>query len=315
MSLGGAYADDKDPDVAKEAKIIRNAMTRLHAEISRSINFYRAQQSGTAPARIFLCGGTSNLPYLREFFSEKFQLPIEYFNPLRNVTVTPQRQRGRGGQERAPARRTGRPEPARDQQLPDGVEPAPSSVINAQKIAARRPYFIAAGLCLLLALAGWWLYFQRAADIQAGVLEEINAKVADMRRYEDKLQQAQGGHREDRRQRRAARRRLVEDREFWPRVINEINPKPAREVRLDHAAGTHRSAASRSLLGDPAKPLWQAAPAPGRARARPGVARRRGPMIDGLHVRGLYLVNPDQDRIVYQFVEQPRQVRRSSNWT
>ena len=74
--------------MAKEAKIIRNAMTRLHAEISRSINFYRAQQGGTAPQRIFLCGGTANLPYLREFFSEKFQLPIEFFNPLRNVAVT-----------------------------------------------------------------------------------------------------------------------------------------------------------------------------------------------------------------------------------
>ncbi len=82
VSLGGAYADDKNADIAKEAKIIRNAMTRLHAEISRSINFYRAQQAGTAPQRIFLCGGTANLPYLREFFAEKFQLPIEYFNPL-----------------------------------------------------------------------------------------------------------------------------------------------------------------------------------------------------------------------------------------
>ena len=49
VSLGGAYADDKNADIAKEAKIIRNAMTRLHAEISRSINFYRAQQAGTAP--------------------------------------------------------------------------------------------------------------------------------------------------------------------------------------------------------------------------------------------------------------------------
>ncbi len=63
-------------------------MTRLHADISRSINFYRAQQGGSQPRRIFLCGGTANLPYLREFFAEKFQLPIEYFNPLRNVTLT-----------------------------------------------------------------------------------------------------------------------------------------------------------------------------------------------------------------------------------
>ena len=60
-------------------------MTRLHAELMRSISHYRAQQQGSAPARVFLCGGSASMPYMREFFHEKLQLPIEFFNPLRNV--------------------------------------------------------------------------------------------------------------------------------------------------------------------------------------------------------------------------------------
>ena len=62
-------------------------MTRLHAEIARSISFYRQNQSGGPPVRAFLCGGTVTLPYMIEFFSEKLQIPIEHFNSLRNVTV------------------------------------------------------------------------------------------------------------------------------------------------------------------------------------------------------------------------------------
>lgn len=83
MSLGGAYAEPPDPDVARVSKIVRGTMTRLHAELMRSISHYRAQQQGSTPERVFLCGGSASTPYMREFFQEKFQMPIEFFNPLR----------------------------------------------------------------------------------------------------------------------------------------------------------------------------------------------------------------------------------------
>ena len=293
VSLGGAYADDKDPDVAKEAKIIRNAMTRLHAEISRSINFYRAQQSGTAPARIFLCGGTANMPYLREFFSEKFQLPIEYFNPLRNVTVT-----GNVNVE----------EVVKNAHLlgelvglslraindcPMELNLRPTSVINAQKISARRPYFVATGLCLLLALAGWWLYFMRAADIQAGVLDQINAKVATMRVFEEGFNKTQA---ELARVNATAAplAQIVEDRQFWVRVINELNSRlPEKYVWITLLEPT--VGGSPVIFGDPNKPL--------AAGSSTHAASAKTPAIDGLHIKGLYLTNPDQERIVNQFIE------------
>jgi type IV pilus assembly protein PilM len=87
VSLGGAYAEPSDPDLARMSKIIRSTMTRLHAEVMRSISHYRSQQQGGAPERIFLCGGSASTPYMREFFQEKLQLPVSFFNPLRNVSV------------------------------------------------------------------------------------------------------------------------------------------------------------------------------------------------------------------------------------
>src|SRR5437899_2947834 len=79
VALGGASAEPADTDVGRVSKIARSTMTRLHAELVRSITHYGAQQQGNRPARIFLCGGGAGMPYMREFFQEKFQLPIEFF--------------------------------------------------------------------------------------------------------------------------------------------------------------------------------------------------------------------------------------------
>ena len=89
VSLGGAY-EESDSEVASAAsKIVRNVMTRLHGEINRSINVYRATQKGRKPEKLFLAGGTSILPYAPRFFSEKLRIPVEYLNPFQVVGIGP----------------------------------------------------------------------------------------------------------------------------------------------------------------------------------------------------------------------------------
>ncbi len=89
VSLGGAY-EEADSEVASAvSKIVRNVMTRLHGEINRSINVYRATQKGRKPEKLFLAGGTSILPYTPRFFSEKLRIPVEYLNPFQVVGIGP----------------------------------------------------------------------------------------------------------------------------------------------------------------------------------------------------------------------------------
>jgi type IV pilus assembly protein PilM len=87
VSLGGVYADPDDVDAARISKLIRSTMTRLHVDINRSIAYYRTTLSGAAPKRVFLTGGSSQLPYLDLFIADKLSLPVAYFNPLRNVNL------------------------------------------------------------------------------------------------------------------------------------------------------------------------------------------------------------------------------------
>jgi type IV pilus assembly protein PilM len=87
VTLGGGHTSHLDEAVAALGTVIRNALTRLPTEIARTTNYYRSNHGGNAPRRVILAGGGANLPYAKEFFEEKLGLPVEYFNPMRNVMV------------------------------------------------------------------------------------------------------------------------------------------------------------------------------------------------------------------------------------
>src|SRR3989440_1056338 len=89
VSLGGAYEEPENPNQAAISKIARQFMTRLHIQVNQTMQFYRGQQGGSAPQRLFLSGGASIMPYTAQFFAEKLNVPVEYFNPFRNVQIDP----------------------------------------------------------------------------------------------------------------------------------------------------------------------------------------------------------------------------------
>ena len=51
VSLGGAYEEPENPHQAAISKIARQFMTRLHIQVNQTMQFYRGQQGGSAPAR------------------------------------------------------------------------------------------------------------------------------------------------------------------------------------------------------------------------------------------------------------------------
>src|SRR6202142_2712921 len=90
VSLGGAYEEPENPNQAAISKIARQFMTKLHIQVNQTKQFYSGQQGGSAPQRLFLSGGASLMPYTAQFFAEKLNIPGEYFNPFRNVQISPE---------------------------------------------------------------------------------------------------------------------------------------------------------------------------------------------------------------------------------
>src|SRR6266513_710260 len=220
VSLGGVYAEPSDPDLARVSKIVRSTMTRLHAELMRSIRHYRAQQQGSAPERIFLCGGSSGMPYMREFFQEKLQLPIESFNPMRNVAVAgsvPVEKLGRSahllGELVGLALRT-------VTTCPIELNLRPANVVRIQELERRRPFFIMAAACVILALVGWSAYYTRAADVTRNSTQQLQQKIGIMRVAEtrlDKLKKETASLDSTATPLIAA----INDRSFWPEILED----------------------------------------------------------------------------------------------
>lgn len=88
VALGGGHTETMDESLAALAMVIRNALSRLPAEIARTTNYYRSQHGGSAPKKVLLAGGGANLPYTLEFFHEKLGIPVEFFNPLAQVGIS-----------------------------------------------------------------------------------------------------------------------------------------------------------------------------------------------------------------------------------
>ncbi len=88
VGLGGAYEEPDSVVASTVSKIIRNVMTRLHGEIIRTVNVYRAN-GGRKPEKLYLTGGSSVMTYTPHFFSEKLRIPVEYLNPFQVVAVSP----------------------------------------------------------------------------------------------------------------------------------------------------------------------------------------------------------------------------------
>ena len=87
VALGGAYEEPDSELAATISKIARNVMTRLHGEVSRSINVWRAQHGGSPLRQVLLSGGSSTMLYMSEFFQEKLRLPVTYLNTFTAIGI------------------------------------------------------------------------------------------------------------------------------------------------------------------------------------------------------------------------------------
>jgi type IV pilus assembly protein PilM len=296
VSLGGAYAEPTDPTEARIAKVVRNTMTRLHAEIARSISFYRTSQGGSQPVRVLLCGGTVSLPYMVEFFSEKLQTPIEFFNPLKNVTVT---NAATAESLAAKAQTVGELVGAALRSLdncPIEINLRPQSVVREQDLSGRKPFLVAAAVCCLLTLAAWWLFFDRAARITSEVLAGVNS---DVSRLEGLAGQIDALSAEQKKLDALASPLLLAaaERTAWAGIFDELGARlPARYIWI---TDLQPLVGGKVVGGDKTAAAPVAPPKPGQPPVGP-------PTITALEIKGLYLDNPPngkEARIIDEFVE------------
>lgn len=221
VSLGGAYEEPDNPQQAAISKIARQVMTRLHIQVNQTIQFFRGQQGGSSPQRLFLSGGASIMPYTAQFFSEKLNVPVEYFNPFRNIQIDPSidlDELSKTAHSFGEVVGLGLRDLAR---CPVELNLMPKSSIQRQQFGQKKPFLIASVFCVVLVVfaIGW---FERGvASVKKAELDKIKTQVEPLLAQEQTLQAALAER--DRQKKEADQMMgLVDDRFYWAGVLKGL---------------------------------------------------------------------------------------------
>lgn len=222
VSLGGAYEEPENAHQAAISKIARQFMTRLHIQVNQTMQFYRGQQGGSAPVRLFLSGGASIMPYTAQFFAEKLNVPVEYFNPLRNVQIDPSinlEDLARVAHSLGEVVGLGLRNLAH---CPVELNLMPESTLNWVQFNQRKPYFIATMFSLVAVIFASGLLFSNLAGVNQTELEKLNRDIAPLAARSESMKKAWAD-------REAARKNAeqiatwIQDRYYWGDVLTELH--------------------------------------------------------------------------------------------
>jgi len=192
VSLGGAYEEPESPNQAAIAKIARQFMTKLHIQVNQTMQFYRGQQGGSAPQRLFLSGGASIMPYTAQFFAEKLNVPVEYFNPFRNVQIDPAvnlEELVRVAHSLGEVVGLGLRNLAN---CPVEMNLMPDSTLRWRAFNEKKPYFIFTIFSLVAVAGAIGFLFQQLAASKERQISDLEPQVASIQDKVNRMNQAYG---------------------------------------------------------------------------------------------------------------------------
>jgi type IV pilus assembly protein PilM len=155
VALNTVHTSELSEDAAALAMVIRNALSKLPAEIARTTNYFRSQHGGRAPQKVFLSGGGANLPYIDKFFEDKLKLPVERFNPLKELSVGSEVNIDQLNNEAHMLGELVGLALRAEGKTPLTIDLVPEQVFRERETKRRKPWLVTASMLLI---AGWALW-------------------------------------------------------------------------------------------------------------------------------------------------------------
>lgn len=220
VSLGGVHVSE-DEQIETISRVIRNVITRLHAEISRSINFYRSQQGGAAPVRLILTGGSAVLPHLDQFFREKLQIEVAYLNPFVNVGVGKRIDVEKAGHDAFMLAESVGLALRRSLHCPIEVNLMPPELVKSKTMKRRVPFLSIAAVGVLMSLGIWYMYERRMEDLYTTQTALVETKLGKIKQMQSKMDKATSARTEIQRKADAVRD-AMSARTAWLKRIEAV---------------------------------------------------------------------------------------------
>jgi len=221
VAFGGVYAGADNETADRVSKIIRSVLTRLHAEVNRSINFYRSQQGGSPPASVLLTGGSSMIAHVDTFFQDKLKVPVGYFNPFARVSVSEEIDAERLNDDMQSMGEVVGLALRRAGQCPVEINLMPPDLVALKVFRRRKPFFALSAAGIVLLMLCWCGYFFSAGAAYEKQVDTVKKEIKSFTETKRQLEQAVA-------QRAAAADRLAEvtdligSRSRWIEVLDGV---------------------------------------------------------------------------------------------
>lgn len=221
VALGGAYEDPESEVAATISKIARNVMTRLHGEISRSINVWRSQYEGKKPTALYLSGGGALIQYVTEFFTEKLNMKVDYLNVFSTMTIGPDVDRealldvapmfaelaGMGVRSAA--------------EVPIDINLVPETIKIQADIQSKKMYFYASCITMVVSLLVFYAGVVKMLDFDRTRVSRVRGKVAEAQELHSKIK-AQNNQVKNARNEYNRYLKIIKDRTVWVSILEDL---------------------------------------------------------------------------------------------
>jgi type IV pilus assembly protein PilM len=190
------------------------------------------------PQRLFLSGGASIMPYTAQFFAEKLSVPVEYFNPFRNVQIDPAvnlEELARVAHSLGEVVGLGLRNLAN---CPVEMNLMPDSTLRWRAFNEKKPYFMATIFLLALVAGAIGFLFQKLATAKEKEHDDLEPQVAVIQDKGAKMKQAYDRlqHTQDEANQIC---NWMEGRYYWGDILTELRSSLIRSedaVRKKYAA-------------------------------------------------------------------------------
>ncbi|MGJ8676269.1 MAG: Amuc_1101 family PilM-like pilus complex protein [Akkermansiaceae bacterium] len=187
VGLNSHQTMSMDESTAALSTVIRNALGKLPAEISRTTNYFRSQHGISAPKRVMLAGGGANLTYIADFLQEKLNLPVEFFNPLQAVSVAKGVNVDQVGKDAHMLGELVGLGLRGINRAALNIDLVPDTVSQERDIQRRKPYLYAAAAVLILGVGAWAASNVALVNSADTMHAELEAKKAERTPYSEPL--------------------------------------------------------------------------------------------------------------------------------
>lgn len=233
VAFGGAYEGASSEVADKVSKIVRSVMTRMHAEIDRSIKFYRTQQSGQQPKLILLTGGCSIIPYSDVFLKDKLKVDVDYLNPFINVPVSSIISAEEIGKNAHMLAQLVGVALRKVLACPIEINLLPPNVVSDKAFKRKQPTLVAAAMGLSIVVILWAVFFMQMTGLSRRQLAQVKQTVQELEAVEKPLKAAQTQYIAAEEQLRLFDG-LLQSRTEWLSLLAEIQKSLPRGLWISH---------------------------------------------------------------------------------